>query len=60
VAKKIKKMTRKNILIAIVTFIVGFGSTFYIIRSYFPKQKVDKTVQIKDTLKKTEANFRNK
>ena len=53
-------MTRKNIFIAIVTFIVGFGSTFYIIRTYFPKQKVEKTVQIKDTLKKTEANFRNK
>ena len=53
-------MTRKNILIAIVTFIVGFGSTFYIIRTYFPKQKVEKTVQIKDTLTKTEANFRNK
>jgi hypothetical protein len=58
--KKNKKMTRKNILIAIVTFIVGFGSTFYIIRTYFPKQKVEKTAQIKDSLTKTEANFRNK
>ena len=45
-------MTRKNIFIAIVTFIVGFGSTFYIIRTYFPKQKVEKTDQIKDTLRK--------
>ena len=45
-------MTRKNIFIVIVTFIVGFGSTFFIIRTYFPKQKVDKTIQIKDTLRK--------
>lgn len=50
-------MTRKNILIAIVTFIVGFSSTFYIIRTYFPKQKVEKKVQIKDSLTKTETNF---
>jgi hypothetical protein len=50
-------MTRKNILIVIVTFIIGFGSTFYTIRTYFPKQKVEKTVQIKDSLTKTEANF---
>ena len=62
--KKNKKMTRKNIFIEIVTFIVGFGSTFYIIRTYFPKQKVEKTVQIKDsltktdTLKNTENNFK--
>jgi hypothetical protein len=48
-------MTRKNIFIAIVTFIIGFGSTFYIIRTYFPKQKVDKTVHIKDTLTKTDT-----
>jgi hypothetical protein len=51
---------KKNILIAIVTFIIGFGSTFYIIRTYFPKQKVEKTGQIKDSLTKTEVNFRNK
>jgi hypothetical protein len=43
-------MTRKNILIAIVTFIIGFGSTFFIIRTYFPKKKVEKTEQIKDTV----------
>ena len=47
-------MTKKNIIIAIVTFLVGFGSTFYIIRTYFPKHKVEKTVPLKDTLTKTE------
>lgn len=45
-------MTKKQILIAILTFIIGFGSTFYIIRTYFPKQKVEKTSTIKDTLAK--------
>ncbi len=48
-------MTRKNILIAIVTFIIGFGSTFYIIRTYFPKQKVEKTEQVKDTVIKKDT-----
>jgi hypothetical protein len=48
-------MTRKNILIAIVTFIIGFGSTFYIIRTYFPKKKVEKTEQVKDTLIKKDT-----
>jgi hypothetical protein len=47
-------MTKKNILIAIVTFTIGFGSTFFIIRTYFPKKKVEKTEQVKDTLKKVE------
>ena len=47
-------MTKKNILIAFVTFIIGFGSTFFIIRTYFPKKKVEKTEQLKDTLKKVE------
>jgi hypothetical protein len=47
-------MTKKNILIAIVTFIIGFGSTFFIIRTYFPKKKIEKTEQLKDTLKKVE------
>ena len=46
-------MTRKNILIAIVTFIIGFGSTFYIIRTYFPKQKVEKTTTEKDSITNT-------
>lgn len=41
-------MTKKNILIAILTFVIGFGPTFYIIRTYFPKQKVEKTVPAKD------------
>lgn len=49
----IKKMTKKNIIIAILTFIIGFGSTFYIIRTYFPKHKVEKTVPAKDTLTNT-------
>lgn len=46
-------MTKKNIIIALLTFIIGFGSTFYIIRTYFPKHKVEKTVPLKDTLAKT-------
>jgi hypothetical protein len=50
-------MTKKNIIIALITFIVGFSSTFYIIRTYFPKQKkqkVEKTAPVKDTLSKPE------
>ena len=47
-------MTKKQILIVILTFIIGFGATFYIIRTYFPKHKVEQTVVIKDTLVKTE------
>lgn len=47
-------MTRKQILIVIATFIIGFGATFYIIRTYFPKHKVEKTAQVKDTLTKRE------
>ena len=49
-----KRMTRKNILIALFTFIIGFGGTFYIIRTYFPKHKAEKTVPLKDTLTKTD------
>ncbi|MFV5686890.1 hypothetical protein ACM55I_15770 [Flavobacterium sp. GB2R13] len=45
-------MSKKNILIGLVTFIIGFGVTFYIIRTYFPKHKVEKTVPLKDTLTK--------
>jgi len=45
-------MTKKHILIALVTFIIGFGTTFYVIRTYFPKHKVEKTVIQKDTLTK--------
>ena len=48
-------MRRKNILIVIVTFIVGFGSTFYGIRTYFPKhKKVEKIAPVKNTFTKTE------
>jgi hypothetical protein len=50
----LKKMTKKNIIIAILTFIIGFGSTFYIIRTYFPKHKVEKTAQVTNTMTKTE------
>lgn len=50
-AKKIY-MTKKQIIIALITFIIGFGTTFYIIRTYFPKQKVEKTAIQKDTLTK--------
>ena len=45
-------MLRKNIIISLVTFIVGFGVTFYIIRTYFPKHKVEKTVPLRDSLTK--------
>lgn len=38
-------MTKKQILITLITFIVGFGTTFLIIRTYFPKQKVEKKVE---------------
>jgi hypothetical protein len=46
-------MTKKNIIIALLTFIIGFGSTFYIIRTYFPKQKAEQSTTAKDTLTKT-------
>lgn len=45
-------MTKKQIIIAILTFIIGFGGTFYIIRTYFPKYKLEKTSTVKDTLTK--------
>jgi hypothetical protein len=45
-------MLRKNIIIGLVTFIIGFGVTFYIIRTYFPKHKVEKTAPVKDSLTK--------
>lgn len=34
-------MTKKQIVITILTFIIGFGGTFYIIRTYFQKHKVE-------------------
>jgi hypothetical protein len=45
-------MLKKNIIIGLVTFIIGFGVTFYIIRTYFPKHKVEKTTTLKDTITK--------
>lgn len=45
-------MLRKNIIISLVTFIVGFGVTFYVIRTYFPKHKVEKTVFLRDSITK--------
>jgi len=47
-------MLKKNIIIGLVTFIIGFGVTFYIIRTYFPKHKIEKTAPATDTLTKTE------
>ena len=41
-AKKEQPMTKKNIILAIATFLIGFGATFYIIKTYFPKQKAEK------------------
>jgi hypothetical protein len=38
-------MTKKQIIIALVTFIIGFGGTFLLIRTYFPKQKVEKKLK---------------
>ncbi|MGA9638004.1 hypothetical protein [Flavobacterium sp.] len=43
-------MTKRQILITIATFILAFGGTFYIMRTFFPKQKVEKTNTVKDTL----------
>jgi len=47
-------MTKKQILTAILTFIIGFGGTFYIIRTYFPKHKVEKIALQKDIQTKTD------
>jgi hypothetical protein len=46
-------MTKKNIIIALITFIVGFGTTFYIIRTFFPKKEVVKNVTKNDTISTT-------
>jgi hypothetical protein len=45
-------MSKKNIVIALITFIVAFGTTFYAIKTYFPKHKVEETTVQKDTLTK--------
>lgn len=47
-------MLKKNIIIGLVTFIIAFGVTFYVIKTYFPKHKVEKTTPTTDTLTKTE------
>ncbi len=47
-------MTKKQILITVLTFVLGFASTFYIIRTYFPKHKTEKIAPVKDTLTKTD------
>lgn len=46
-------MIKKNIVIALITFIIAFGTTFYVIRTYFPKNKVEKVAIQKDTLTKS-------
>ena len=46
-------MTKKQILIVLLTFIIGFGSTFYIIRTFFPKHPVEKTAPAKKASTKT-------
>jgi hypothetical protein len=46
-----RKMKQK-IVYAIIAFLVAFGTTFYVIRTYFPKHKVEKTAIQKDTLTK--------
>jgi hypothetical protein len=43
---------KQKIVYAIIAFLVAFGTTFYIIRTYFPKHKVEETTVQKDTLTK--------
>ncbi|MEL1239840.1 hypothetical protein [Flavobacterium flavipallidum] len=43
-------MTRRQLYIEIATFILGFGVTFYVIKTYFPKHKVENSNTAKDTL----------
>jgi hypothetical protein len=40
---------KQKIAYAIIAFLVAFGTTFYTIRTYFPKHKVEKTAIQKDT-----------
>jgi hypothetical protein len=44
---------KQKIIYAIIAFLVAFGTTFYVIRTYFPKHKTEKTVLSKDTLNTT-------
>jgi hypothetical protein len=43
---------KQKIIYAIIAFLVAFGTTFYVIRTYFPKHKVEKTATQKDTVTK--------
>jgi hypothetical protein len=43
---------KQKIIYAVIAFLVAFGTTFYVIRTYFPKHKVEKTAIQKDTLTK--------
>jgi hypothetical protein len=40
-------MSKKNIIMAIIAFVVGFAITFYTIRTYFPKHKIEETTNLK-------------
>ncbi|MGQ7946532.1 hypothetical protein [Flavobacterium sp. WC2509] len=42
---------KQKIVYAIIAFLVAFGTTFYVIRTYFPKHKAETAIQ-KDTLTK--------
>jgi hypothetical protein len=43
---------KQKIAYTIIAFLVAFGTTFYVIRTYFPKHKVEETTVQKDTLTK--------
>lgn len=43
---------KQKIIYAIIAFLVAFGTTFYVIRAYFPKHKTEKTAVQKDTIVK--------
>ena len=40
-------MSKKNIIMAIIAFVVGFSITFYVVRTYFPKHKIEETTNLK-------------
>jgi hypothetical protein len=40
-------MSKKNIIMAIIAFVVGFAITFYTIKTYFPKHKTEETTNLK-------------
>ena len=40
-------MSKKNIIMAIIAFVVGFAITFYTIRTHFPKHKIEKAINLK-------------